>query len=317
MPRKPRIHLPGGFYHVMLRGNGGQDIFLEPQDGRLFLGILAEAAGRTGMRIHAWCLMPNHAHLLLQVGAEPLSRAMQRVTQRYTGRINKREQRTGHLFQGRYKAVLVDADSYLLELVRYIHLNPVRAGLAKTPDAWRWSSHRAYLGLDDAPMLTTGDLLGRFAGRRKTAIERYRTFIGEGMGEAAPDLFDRPAGAGGRVLGGEDFVAAALKQAGEAAALKEKPPGQAAIVKAVCEAYGLARKDLAGPSRARLPSEARGVAALIARETGAATLTAMAARFGRDLSSLSRVLQHVETRAAADPEFAKRIHRLQNTIIRA
>jgi REP element-mobilizing transposase RayT len=317
MPRKPRIHLPGGFYHVMLRGNGGQDIFLDPQDGRLFLTILAEAAERSGMRIHAWCLMPNHAHLLLQVGVEPLSHAMQRVTQRYTGRINKREQRAGHLFQGRYKAVLVDADGYLLALARYIHLNPVRAGLAKAPDAWRWSSHRAYLGLDDAPFLTTDDLLGRFAGPRKTAIKRYRAFIAEGMGEAAPDLFDRPAGAQGRVLGGEDFVAAALKQAGEAAARKAKPPGQAAIVEAVCAAWGVARDEIDGPSRARLASEARGVAALIARETGAATLTAMAAHFGRDLSSLSRVLQHVEARAAADPDFAKRIQRLQNTIIRA
>jgi REP element-mobilizing transposase RayT len=317
MPRKPRIHLPGGFYHVMLRGNGGQEVFLDPQDGRLFLGILGEAAGRFGMRVHAWCLMPNHMHLLLQVGAEPLARAMQRITQRYTGIINKREQRTGHLFQGRYKAVLVDADSYLLELARYIHLNPVRAGLAKTPDAWRWSSHRAFLGLEETSILTTDDLLGRFAGQRGTAIERYRAFIAEGMGEAAADLFDKPASAGGRVRGGENFVAAALKQAGEAAARKAKPPGQAAIVEAVCEAWGVARTDLAGPSRARLPSEARGVAALIARETGAATLTAMAARFGRDLSSLSRVLRHVEARAATDPELAKRIQRLQNTIIRA
>ena len=317
MPRKPRIHLPGGFYHVMLRGNGGQDIFLDPQDGRLFLDILAEAAGRFGLRIHAWCLMPNHAHLLLQVGADPLARVMQRLTQRYTSRINKREDRAGHLFQGRYKAVLVDADSYLLELVRYIHLNPVRAGLAASPDAWRWSSHRAYLGRESLAFLSTDDLLGRFAGQRKTAIKRYRAFIAEGMGTPAPDLFDKPADAQGRVLGGADFVAAALKRAGEAAAHREKPPSESAVVKAVCEDYGLTGKDLGGPSRARLPSEARGVAALIARETGAATLTAMAARFGRDLSSLSRVLQHVEARAAASPEFAKRIKRLQNTIIRA
>lgn len=317
MPRKPRIHLPGGFYHVMLRGNGGQEIFLDPEDGRLFLAIMAEATGRFGMRVHAWCLMPNHVHLLLQVGAEPLARAMQRITQRYTGFVNKREQRVGHLFQGRYKAVLVDADSYLLELVRYIHLIPVRAGLAKKPDAWRWSSHRAYLGLEDAPILKTDDLLGRFAGQRKAAIERYHAFVAEGAGKGAAALFDRPASAGGRVLGGEDFVAAALKQTGEAVASRAKPPTPAAVVDAVCEAWGVTGKDMAGPSRARLASEARGVAALVARETGAATLTAMAARFGRDLSSLSRVLQHVEARVGTDPELAKRIRRLQDTIMQA
>jgi len=317
MPRKPRIHLPGGFYHVMLRGNGGQDIFLDPGDGRLFLDILGEAAARFGLRIHAWCLMPNHAHLLLQVGAEPLARFMQRVTQRYTARINKREERAGHLFQGRYRAVLVDADSYLMELVRYIHLNPVRAGLADSPEAWRWSSHRGYLGREALALLTTEDLLARFDANRAAAIKRYRDFVAAGMGQAPPAVFDGPAGAGGRVLGDEGFVATALEQAGEAAARRDNPPAPAAVVEAVCAAWSVARGEMSGPSRARDLSEARGVAALLARETGAATLTAMAALFGRDLSSLSRVVQHVEARAAADAGFAKRIGRLQNTIMRA
>lgn len=315
MPRKPRIHLPGGFYHVMLRGNGGQEILLDPGDGRLFLDILAEARERFGIRIHAWCLMPNHLHLLLQVGAEPLARAMQHITQRYTGRINRREQRTGHLFQGRYKAVLVDTDSYLLELVRYIHLNPVRAGLAKSPLGWRWSSHRAYLDREATPFLTTDDLLGRFARQRKTAIKRYHAFVAEGMGETAPALFEKPASAQGRVLGGEEFVAAALGQAGETAALKEKPPTTAAIVRAVCEAYGVAEGELAGPSRARRLSEARAVAALVARETGAATLAGMADRFARSPSSLSHVLGNLEARAATDQDLAGQIRHLRNTIM--
>ena len=315
MPRKPRIHLPGGFYHVMAHGNGGQEILLEPRDGRLFLDMLAEACGRFGVRVHAWCLMPNHLHLLLQVGAEPLSRVMQRVTQRYTGHINKREQRTGHLFQGRYKAILVDADNYLIELVRYIHLNPVRAGLAKSPLGWRWSSHRAYLGRENAPFLTTEDLLGRFARQPKAAIKRYQAFIAEGMGETAPQLLEKPAGAQGRVLGGEEFAAAALRQAGETAAHGEKPPTPAAVTRAVCEAYGMTRKELAGPSRSRRLSEARAVAALLARDTGAATLAAMAARFKRSPSSLSRVLRNLEARAATDRKLAGQIRRLRNTIM--
>ena len=129
MARKPRIHLPDGLYHVIFRGNGGQDVFLTDADYRRFYLLLQEGTFRFGYRVHAFCLMTNHIHLALQVGEIPLSRSMQNLSFRYTRWLNWREQRTGHLFQGRYKAVLVDGDSYLLELVRYIHLNPVRAGM--------------------------------------------------------------------------------------------------------------------------------------------------------------------------------------------
>jgi len=307
MPRKPRIHVPGGFYHVMLRGNGGQKIFLDPEDGRIFLDILADAARRYGLRVHAWCLMPNHLHLLLQVGAEPLSRAMQSIGQRYTARIHGRERRSGHLFQGRYKAVLVDADSYLLELVRYLHLNPVRAGLATRPEAWRWSSHRAYLGMEAAPMLTTDTVLGRFGKDVNKARRALTDFVLEGVGrEAPPHLAALDAG-GPAILGDESFATAALEKARADEAMRENAPPVDAIVAAVCEAWGVKPKDLSEPSRARDLSEARAAAALLARETGAASLTEMATRFRRELSSLSRVVQNLEARAAGDAELEARM----------
>ena len=317
MPRKPRIHVPGGFYHVMQRGNGGQDIFLNPTDGRRYLDLLADAAGKFGMRTHGYCLMPNHLHLILQAGAAPLSQVMQSVSQRYTGRINTREKRAGHLFQGRYKAVLVDADSYLLELVRYVHLNPVRAGLAKTPEAWRWSSHRGYLGREAMPLLTTGEVLGRFAKREAAARKAYRAFIADGMGAPVPDRFRITAGADGRVLGDDGFIEAALGQAELGAAGREKPPAMAAIIDAVTRAYGVSRNDLTGPSRVRVLSEARGVAVLLARKTGAATPAALAALLGRDASGLGRIAQHLSPRAAEDSRLAQRIDKLNNSISRA
>jgi len=147
MARKPRIHLPGGYYHVMIRGNGGQDIFFSDKDRTRFLLLVQEGIERYRHRVHCFCLMGSHVHLLIQVGAEPLSKIIQNLSFRYTRYVNQYRQSTGHLFQGRYKAILVDADSYLLELARYIHLNPVRAGRCKAVDDYKWSSHHAYMAI--------------------------------------------------------------------------------------------------------------------------------------------------------------------------
>jgi len=143
MTRKSRIHYPGAVYHVILRGNGGEDIFFARQDRTRFYLLLQEGVERYGHRIHAFCCMTNHVHLAIQVAEISLAKIIQNVSFRYTRHINKRKKRIGHLFQGRYKALLIDAETYLLELVRYIHLNPVRAGIVHKPDEYPWSGHRA------------------------------------------------------------------------------------------------------------------------------------------------------------------------------
>lgn len=143
MPRKPRIHFPGALYHVILRGNAGHPIFLDDRGRQHFYELIGEGVDRFGHRIHGFCLMTNHVHLLVQVGEIPLSRIIHNLTLRYTAWLNSRHSRIGHLFHGRYKALLVDAENYLLELVRYIHLNPVRAGMAKLADEYRWTGNRA------------------------------------------------------------------------------------------------------------------------------------------------------------------------------
>jgi len=314
MSRKPRIHVPGGVYHVMLRGNGGQAIFPEPADGAHFLDLLTEGTVRFGFRCHGCCLMPNHVHLVLQAGAVPLSRAMQNLSFRYTRHVNVRERRFGHLFQGRYKAILVDAESYLLELVRYVHLNPVRAGLADRPDAWRWSGHRAYLGRAAAPWLTTEWVLSLLAPRERDARAAYRAFVADGMGEGRRREFHVGNGGGGRLLGDDAFVERALEEAGES---PDSPPAPDAIIAAVAAAYGVDASALANPSRARFLSEARGLAGLIARDTGAAPLSALAARFGRDLSSYSRAVRRVAEKTAADEPLQARMRAVNNAIIQA
>ncbi len=205
MARKPRIHLPGGLYHVVLRGNGGQDVFLTDADYCRFYLLLQEGTFRFGYRVHAFCLMANHIHLALQVGEIPLSGGMQNLSFRYTRWLNWREKSSGHLFQGRYKAVLVDGDTYLLELVRYIHLNPVRAGMVTKPEEYPWSGHRAYLGKEALPWLTAGWTLAQFGNSAAKARAAYLAFVSEGSGEGhRPDFHG--SGVDSRLLGDDSFM---------------------------------------------------------------------------------------------------------------
>jgi putative transposase len=182
MAQRARIHYPGAVYHVMLRGNGGQDIFVDKSDRIRFYEQLGEGVKRFDVRIPALCLMSNHVHLVVQVAEIPLSRLVQNVSFRYTRYRNAKEHRTGHLFQGRYKAIVIDAETYLLELIRYIHLNPVRAGIVADPADYRWSSHRAYLGKEVLPWLSTDWILSRYSPRKQSARRQYRNFIAEGIG---------------------------------------------------------------------------------------------------------------------------------------
>lgn len=314
MSRKPRIHVPGGVYHVMLRGNGGQEIFLDPGDGAGFLALLAEGTARFGFRCHGYCLMPNHAHLVLQAGAAPLSRAMQNLSFRYSRHVNAREKRVGHLFQGRYKAILVDADGYLLRLVRYVHLNPVRAGLCKVPEVWRWSGHRAYLGRAAVPWLTTERVLGLLAPRERAARAAYRAFVADGVGENRRAEFHVGNGGGGRLLGDDSFIERVLAGSGERPG---SPPSLDAIVTAVVGECGVAAADLATPSRGRRLSATRGLIGLIARETGAASLTEVARRFARDQSNISRAVRAAEEEAAGDRALEARLQALKNALTHA
>ena len=148
MARKSRIHIPGGFYHVLLRGNSGQEIFFSKEERYRFYLLIQEGISRFNYRVHAFCLMSNHVHLAIQVSDVPLSKIMQNLSFRYTLWINKQQKRMGHLFQGRYKAIIVNHESYLIGLVRYIHLNPVRAGIVKRALDYPWSGHRTYIGVN-------------------------------------------------------------------------------------------------------------------------------------------------------------------------
>ncbi|MES2257221.1 MAG: transposase [Pseudomonadota bacterium] len=302
MARKPRLHAPGALYHVMLRGNGGQAIFHDDADRIKLQELVGDGVRRFGHRIHAYCWMGNHIHLAVQVDVIPLSKIMHNLSFRYTSYFNWRHEHIGHLFQGRFKAILVDADSYLLQLVRYIHLNPVRAGMLKVAEQFAWSGHRAYLGLTRQPWLCTEWVLSQFGGDLRAARQRYRHFVG-----THPDAKQEPdfkcGGRSGGLIGDEQV---AHHMIGMAVSHQAFPAhGWQAICAAVCIAAGISEQALRSPSRKRALARARAAAAFLIMQYKAGTLAEFGRHIGRDPSSLSRFTEIV--RSAPDDDATKRL----------
>ncbi len=203
MSRPLRIEFPDALYHVTARGDRREDIFEDDDDRRAFLQTLSQVVSQFNWLCYAYCLMDNHYHLLIQTPDGNLSKGMRQLNGVYTQASNRRHQRVGHLFQGRFKAILVDSDAYLLELARYVVLNPVRAGMVKKAAQWPWSSYRASLGLAAAETwLAVDGLLAQFAQRRSTAQTRYAQFVAEGINAPSPWLQLQ----GQVFLGDEPFV---------------------------------------------------------------------------------------------------------------
>jgi len=183
MARPLRIEFSGALYHVTSRGNRREAIFADDEDRQSFLQTLAEVVGRFNWVCYGYCLMTNHYHLVIETPEANLSKGMRHLNGVYTQASHRRHRRSGHLFQGRFKGILVDRESHLLELTRYVVLNPVRAGMVASPEEWPWSSHGALVGDVAVPAWLAADaLLGQFGDRRATARRRYRRFVAEGMG---------------------------------------------------------------------------------------------------------------------------------------
>lgn len=187
MSRPLRIEFAGALYHITSRGNARQDIYADDADRERFLAVLAEACEQYRWRCHAYCLMSNHYHLLVETLEATLSAGMKSVNGIYTQSYNCRHSRVGHLFQGRFKAILVERESYLLELARYIVLNPVRARMVRDASEWPWSSYRATAGLCPPPaFLSPGLLLGFFGAHHDSAVTAYVQHVAEGNNQPSP-----------------------------------------------------------------------------------------------------------------------------------
>lgn len=203
MTRPLRIEYPGAVYHITSRGNEKKTIFKDDQDRENFLNTLQHVNKRYNWLCHAYCLMTNHYHLLVETPDGNLSLGMRQLNGVYTQLFNKRHKRNGHLFQGRFKGILIQKDSHLLEVCRYVVLNPLRAGMEESPGQWKWSSYRATAGKEKPhPSLTTDWVLGQFSGKRNKAEQEYRQFVKWGIGEKSIMLDVK----GQVILGEDEFV---------------------------------------------------------------------------------------------------------------
>jgi putative transposase len=183
MARPLRIEYDGAVYHITSRGNSRKPIYKEDEDRRIFLEVLHRANTRYNWLCHAYCLMNNHYHLIIETPDGNLSQGMRQLNGVYTQLFNKRHNRVGHIFQGRYKAILIQKESHLLEVSRYVVLNPVRAKAVKDPEEWKWSSYRGTAGKEKPhPCLTEDRILGQFGSKRRQSEKKYREFVIAGIG---------------------------------------------------------------------------------------------------------------------------------------
>ncbi|MGF1547173.1 MAG: transposase [Thiotrichales bacterium] len=274
MARPLRLEFPGALYHLTARGDRREAIFFDDDDRDEFLTVLGDVCRRFNWVVYAYCLMPNHYHLFVETVDGNLGRGMRQLNGVYTQRINRRYTLSGHLFQGRYKAILVQKDTYLLELARYLVLNPVRVGLVSDPAEWPWSSYRATVGEVPPPAwLDAKGLLAHFGRTRGRAIAAYRRFVLAGM--EAP----RPWGQVRYqlILGDDDFVARLRNEATDDRLLE--------VTKLQRKSLALALPEYAERFRDRAEAMAQ------AYHSGAYTMAEIASHFGVHSMTVSRAVK--------------------------
>ncbi len=267
MARKPRIQFDGAFYHVITRGNQRQKIFRDEKDYRQYLEILARYKDLYKYRLYAYVLMNNHVHLLIETRETPLSKILQGINQSYTVRFNKRYKTVGHLFQGRYKAILCDRDSYLLSLVKYIHLNPVRARLIKTPEEYPWSSHPAYIKAVRKSIVDEEQVLRMFSEDKGGARRLYQAYVSDRIAVKKEDIYgtiDK------RILGDERFAATVMGKCEASIELgrKEKEYSLATMAAAIGMTFGVTLTQMRQKGKDRVITHGRKLLSLVAHEYG-------------------------------------------------
>jgi len=293
MPRRPRFHTPSACFHVMLRGNEGNQIFFSDEDRIRLCLLIQQGVERFGHRIEAFCFMTNHIHLAIRVADVTISKIMHHLSFRYTQYINRRYKRTGHLFQGRFKSVLVDETKYLKELVRYIHLNPVRANIASDPLSYAWSSHKAYMGIEEIFWLSKSVVLQSFHPNHDDAKLNYEKYVLKGIG--IETAFDFKAGCIYGILGDDEFVKSTTK--GLSTNQDFKIDINDLFLK-VSEFYSLSKSDLCSPGKQSKPSEARAVLSILVKESNNFTLESLGKILNRDPSGLAKLANRLQEKSS-------------------
>ena len=307
MARKPRVEFEGAFYHVIVRGNQRRKIFRDDRDRLNYLERVEHYRQRYRFNIYAYVLMSNHVHFLIETGKTPLSKIVQGIQFTYTQYYNRRYRTVGHLFQGRYKAILCDRDAYLLELVRYIHLNPARLKNPEKLATFRWSSHHAYLGKTGPVAIDTRLVLNQLGNSASQACKAYQRLIDDGRGLGHDDRYYQAIDQ--RFLGDEKFVG----QIAERAPKSEIRPGGRklrfeTLLVAVARIHGCGVNNLTAAGRQRAWAKPRAQLACLAREWCGTKTIEIGRRLNRDPTMVSRLCASYE--AARDARTEKKIAEL-------
>jgi len=311
MARKPRIHFAGAFYHVIARGNRGAKVFKTAQDYRLYLRFLKEYKKRYPFLLYAYVLMPTHVHLLIEVQDTPLSKIMQSLQFRYTRHYNLKYRTWGHLFQGRYKAILCEKDPYFLELSAYIHLNPVRASLGEDPLHYPWSSYKAYATGAGDDLLDQQALLGQFSKIPFRARREFVRFVKSRMGRGKREEFYKAKDQ--RFLGSEEFVEEVQDRLRERDGFRYQL-SIPEIVAGVVSGLGISKESIYSQNRNREGSLARGIVGYLARGLAGHSLKSVAEHFGRDPVAISQGVGKLETRLRGDEHLGNKITELAENL---
>jgi REP element-mobilizing transposase RayT len=321
MTRPLRIEFPHAYYHVMNRGLARQPIFTDLRDRETFLQLLGDSHDMWGISVIAYCLLNNHYHLLIQTPEANLSRVMRHLDGLYTQRYNRRHKRDGPLFRGRYKAIVVDAEEYLLAVARYIHQNPVAAGFARSPEAYAWSSCRLYLQKGMQPAwLDTERLLNRFPKKDRPRV--FLAFMRSKEEDPVRSFYESRRWLS--VLGSEDFHERLRRWVRKReAALTEVPeakvylrPDASTCLEAVGQVYRRRREELLRGRRGQR-NEARAVAMYVCRRLAGMKLDDIAQLFGvGGYSAVSSVIGRVKKELETGGESARRFDQIQRRIER-
>jgi putative transposase len=284
MPRQPRLHVPGAFYFVTARGNQDNNIFFRDIEGDLMDEIVEEALDSCGASLHAFCWMTNHLHLLVQVSDQPLGALMQRIGSRFSRAIQRKRAKKGHLFQNRYHALLLDVDEYLPQILRYIHLRPVRSGAVIDPREYPWSSHLNYVGLRVQRWVKTDFALSCFHRHPDEARRLYQASLEDEPSATSGDELPKPNPSEQRVLGDADF----LSRLDLTPVTRANEMTIESIAGSVCDDLGVSLEEVRSPSQAHVACRARGQIAAAALQRSVASLSETARFLNRTASAVSR-----------------------------
>ncbi|MEW6375314.1 MAG: transposase [Thermodesulfobacteriota bacterium] len=318
MARQLRVEFENAFYHITSRGNLRDKIFYDASDRERFLKILSRTKERYGFLLHAYALMDNHYHLLMETPKANLSQIMQNINTSYTVYVNRKYQRSGHLLQGRFKGIIVDKDRYLVALSRYIHLNPVRVKLVKRPIEYPWTSYRAFMDQKaENSLVDTGETLSYFSKRRNRAVRAYREFVEVDEGRDENPFAAMEAGL---LLGDGGFKAKVLRRIERMKVDEEIPQAKRlrkrvsidAVIKACQVFYGKNRKALLERTKG---NEGRQVAIYLAKILSGGKGKEIGQRFGIKGPAVSDAIKRIEGRLDKESQLRERIEFLKGRII--